>query len=372
MNRGSIIGIGILACLLVTLAGCSSNVNDIKNDNSEVEIKEDHQVERLENIVKDSSVIAVRRSNHLLLVNPENKEFVDLYQLQGDEVPLSNELFDFKVSPGHKWIVWYSSRKGLITYDIENKKVEVIANVNDWFNRNPYFELDDEKEIVYWIGNDGAVLNELNLETKDLSTIMIPYPFGNIFKVSPNNERFLYITGFSNQNSQSQRPRFMFSDRQGTLDSTFASQVELSSRFTVEWSPDNQGILTIFDDQVWFYPYSNPDNPTIFVQFEGGVGARDIKKLGEEIFVLDSGGYWHRYEYSTKKETARIPTDIAKELRKPIFYPWADQMFLISETSQDEENKFQRLWLSNYRGQKEIVLSHFGEAQVTTFNEQLD
>ncbi len=371
MDRSfSKIGLGFLTMLLITLNGCANNVNEPKEPITQELTQEENEVKSIDNIIKDSSVIAVRRSDRLLLVNPENKEFVDLYHLQIDEVPLSNELFDFKVSPNHKWIIWYSSRKGLLALDIEKKEVEVIATVTEWFNRNPYFELDDENDVVYWIDDNGAVLNELELDTKNLNPIPIPYPFGNIFKVSPDNERFLYITGFNNENSA--RPRFMFSDRKGNLDSTFASQVELSSRFTVEWSPDNEGILTIFDDQVWFYPYNNPSIPTRFVQYESGVGARDIRKFGNEIFVLDSEGYWHRYDYVSKKETARIPTDIAKELRKPVFYPWADQMLLISENSQDEDNKFQRLWLSNYRGQKKMVLSHFGEAQIATFNEQLD
>ncbi len=359
-------GVITLVVFSLFMSGCGLNTSSITETGIDEEIDQGGH-HNLDNLMKSGSLIAVRQSSRLLLLNPETKEFSAVYELGENEIPLGNELFDFVVSKSGKWIVWYTANKGLLVLDVEAGESALVAEASDWVNRNPYFELDED-DLLYWIGDDGAILNKFDLETKEKQAIPIPYPFGNIFRVAPNKERFLYITGYSDN---AQRPRFMFSDRQGNLQSTFASQVELSSRFNVVWTPDSRGVITLFDGQAWIYPYENPESPTPFVTLSHAE-ARDITRSGDEIFILDSQGYWHKYDYESRKELARIPTDIARELRRPQFHPWGEDMLLINEISQNEENRFQRLWLSNYRGQKTMVLAQFGEATVGDFSLQLD
>lgn len=351
----------LIVLITMTLMSC----NPVQKDNLEIQESDKHNNLSFVEFdqLKNDKLVVIRDQLDLILISPSNRKANKIYTLKKDELSLENNIFEYQISQNNKYVVWFASSTGFMALDIDKGSTWVLEKTNNWINQNPKFELANFMNKVYWISEGGAVLKEYDLESKKSINIPIPYPFGNAFKISDDLSKIIYITGYS---SDINRPRFMYSDRSGNLIKTFGSDTELSNRFNIIWTPDNRGVLMVKDNQVIFTSHDQPGRSQRL--FENLTEVRDIKRYDNYVFILDGLGYWHKYNFDSKDEIARIPTEILRELKRPGLYPWEGDNLLITENMRYDNIKFTRLWISNYRGQKEIIYPEFGQVVETNLD----
>ena len=349
----------ILGLVVLIITGCKS-AEKVAPAKKETNLSINLESVSLDEIQKNKGVIVVRNNMDLVMIAPTFNKMAKIYKLETKQLSLQGGLFEYAASPSQKYVVWFASNLGFVALDVTNQHSWVLEETNNYINQKPDFEFAANEDKVYWISEGGAILHEYDLVNKKESKISIPYPFGNAFKVSDDLSKIIYITGYSSQND---RPRFMYADRSGKLAKTFGSDAELNNRFNIVWTPDNLGTLLVRNGKVLFSGYENPEQTR--VEFADAGNIRDIKRLGQEFYVLDDEGYWHKYDYYSKKELARIPMEVARELKRPAIYPWDDNQLLITENMREDKVKFLRLWISNYRGQKQLLLPNFSQVTDT-------
>jgi len=313
-------------------------------------------------------LLALKKDSTLYLVDPQYPKPYPLYGFNTQEKPIAAELDHFNISPSKKWIVWYAPQMGIVALNVESLKTRTVQTSNDFLNNYPYVEFSPTQDTLHYITDKGNTFVSVDLNTFDETKIAIPYPYGNVFKIAPNQQKILFISGFG----QSDKPQFMITDASGKLLVQFSADIRLPDRHLVFWSPDSLGLFMIDQNMLRYLPIENTDSSLEFYAFEKDTNILSTALDKNSIFILTDDGYWHIVDITTKKETARAPLEIASELSKPKFYPWTGKHFLIEETLDANPGQFQRLWLSDFRGVKKIVMDSYGEAIVQTYPEVID
>lgn len=360
----------IFLSLSFFLSACSPQiVPDNKNDNQSFDNLIESEI-LLEDVLKGKHVLALSQNNNLFLIDPDFAKPVYIYTLNQNEIPTRGSYGQFKVSPEKKQIVWYSPQSGLISLDIHTKTTKIVEPASEFFNQYPYFEFYREKDILNFITANGNVLKQINLNDLSENLIKIPYPYGNVFKISPNEAYVLFVSGYG---QSGKNPKFMFTDINGNNSKQFEANTNFFDRTHVFWTPDSSGILLINGHKLDYYSLLNPNISTEYISLEEEKNINLIEGINENIFVYDNNGYWHVYDYLTKKELARTPTAIAQELNSPKFIPWRKTQFLIEETLKNfDDRTFNRLWISDFRGNKKIIIEKYNELIVDEFKPVLD
>ncbi len=313
----------------------------------------------LSEVLQGEDLIAFLSNNQLQIVDPVYAQPVEVASLKIEQMPVSSRLFDFQVSPAKKWIVWYAPRQGILSLDLSSQNINRIEPASTWLNSNPYFEFSPTADLLYFITQEGKSFNKYHLLTQQKVSFTIPYPFGTEFRVSPDNQKILYISGFNQLKTPTQ---FMFTDMQGKNTKRFTTQTELADRYLVEWTPDSSGVLMVQGKQINFYSYYQP-NQTRQLFSVPDRKIIDLKVVEDLIYVLEETGYWHVFSYSQNKIVGQTPAAIASELTKPKFYPWENKKFLIVETKQGLEHQYQRLWVSDFAGVKKLIIPEFNQVK---------
>lgn len=349
--------------LALLLSSCSPKI-DFENfqKNNDLENIVENEV-LLEDVLRGEKILALASENNLFVVDPEFAKPVNIYKFKDKEIPTAKKFGNFKVSPNKKNIVWYSPKSGLISLDIKSKETKIIEPASDFFNTYPYFEFYNQKDILNFIVNEGNTLRQVNLDTNAVNDVNIPYPYGNVFKISPDENLILFVSGFGQSKVN---PKFMFTDLITNVSKQFETETNLFERNNVFWAPDSSGILLINGKELDFYPVSDPEKPNNLITLKDDEEIEFVEKVGENIFVFDNKGYWHVYNFYARKEIARAPIVIAKELVNPLFIPWSKNQFLIEETIKNQDNEFNRLWISDFRGNKKIVIDKYNEITLNT------
>lgn len=356
--------------LTLSLSACSPKINPDNKANTQ---NFDNLVESeilLEDVLKGEHVLALSQNNNLFLIDPDFAKPVYIYTFSQSEVPTTGSYGQFKVSPEKKQVVWYSPQSGLLSLDIQTKTTRVIEPASEFFNNYPYFEFYKQKDVLNFITENGNVLKQINLNDLSENLIKIPYPYGNVFKISPNETYVLFVSGYG---QSGKNPKFMFTDIYGNNSRQFEATTNFFDRTHVFWTPDSSGILLINGHKLDFYSLLDPNSSTKYISLDEGKNINLIEGINDNIFVYDNDGYWHVYDYLTKKELARTPTAIAQELSNPKFIPWRKTQFLIEETLKNYDDKtFNRLWVSDFRGNKKIIIEKYNELIIDEFKPILD
>lgn len=322
----------------------------------------------LTDILKAKKLIAIANGNALYLVDPEYPKPYLLYGFNENERPVSRDLQLFSISPSKNWLVWYTPTKGIIALNVLTLETKLIQSADDFLNTYPYVEFAQDQDLLYFIADKGNTFVQVELNNNQSKKIAIPYPYGNVFKIAPDQNKLLFISGFG----QSQKPQFMITDKEGSLLKQFSAEIDQSFRHSVFWHPNNSGIFMPKANNIQFYAIDKTSEPEIFFSFADDVKILEISLVNMGIFTLTNDGYWHIIDVNTGKETARAPLAIASELQSPKFFPWQDKQFLIEESVSDNLETFNRLWLSDFKGVKKLVMEKYNEVLVQSFPEKLD
>jgi hypothetical protein len=164
----------------------------------------------------------------------------------------------------------------------------------------------------------------------------------------------------------------MFTDYTGNFSQQFFTETNLYDRNQVFWAPDSNGVLMINKNSLEFYSLINPDTAQIMFSLNKDSEIVKAGRIDNSIFILSKKGYWHVYDYKTRKEIARTPDGIAVELNDPEFIPWTQSEFIIEETLVDGDVEFNRLWISDFRGNKKILVPRYNDLIVETQLESLE
>jgi hypothetical protein len=316
----------------------------------------------IEDIIKGKTLVAVGNGSSLYLIDPDFAKPVEAYTFKEQEAPIKKGFESFFVSPDKNYVVWYSPIKGLLSLHLISKSLTVVNPASDFLNTYPYVEFAGENTLLY-ITNNGNELVKVNLSNGQKEVTSIPYPYGNVFKISPNNTSVLFVSGYG----QSQdKPKFMYTDIKGRFSNQFTTNTNLFDRTLVFWAPDSTGILLIKENALEFYPLIKPSEATVMFSLPKDNSIVTANRIGNTIFIFSKKGYWHVFDFDTQKEVARTPITIADELSKPKFYPWTSSQFIIEETIINGDTQFNRLWISDFRGNKKILIDRYNELLITT------
>jgi hypothetical protein len=320
------------------------------------------QAPTAEDVLKGDTVLALVMDGSLTVVDPDFGISAPVYTLQPEETPPLLQLNSFLISPTKQFIVWYTPTKGLLVFTLSTKAVSVLSPPSDWFNTHPYFAIHPKEDVLYFMGNDGRVFHRYNLSESQDTTITIPYPFGTRFSLSPDALHVLFVSGYL----QSPRPEYLFLHLPEGSFTRYSTTGELSERHIISWVSDSSGVVMPSSNTLLFYPVIDPENPQLVFTFPDDQKITDLQQVDGLVFANTSEGTWHVINPAIKKEQARIPASIAQELYQPQFVAWSAYQFLLEETLANGPETSKRLWLSDLKGVKKMVLRKYHSQTVET------
>lgn len=348
-----------LSFILTSCQWISNPSSNVPKEVLPIEKSENYQKD-LSQLIQSNAIIPSFQHNSLVLTDSITNKSLEVYKFTKENIPARRNIDSFVISPSKNWIVWYSSNQGFTALNVKKRETQIIHGPSIFLNTNPYIDFLQETEIVAFISDNGNIFNKVNLEDNTDNEIPIPYPYGNLFKVSPDGNSIFFIAGYGQVKDN--KPQFMFTDINGQLIREITTDTDIADRHLAVWAPDSSGIILVNNNAIQYHPLSNPDQATIIFSLPESKGnIIDIKRINDKIFLLGDQGYWHIYSYIQQKQVARTPIAIAEELNNPRFIPWTEQNFMIEETVIGDKKRHKRLWLSDFRGKKTIVVPNYDE-----------
>jgi hypothetical protein len=345
----------VIFCLIIGLSGCNRLTSQTPVNSS---LSDSHPV-TLADILKGEHLLAYLNKDQLYLVDPVYPHPYYIYTLKTEEIPPVTTLATFIVSPSKTYIVWYSPLKGVIKLNLSTMQTDTVWPASDWLNQNPYLTFGPAQDLLYFIDNKGTHLISVNLATKENNDTQIPYPFGNLFSISPDNKHIVFISGFGQTKTY---PQYMFTDIKGQQPHRFTTTTDINFRQLLIWLPDSSGILLTHDkNQLQYYSMAKPEKPEEYHRLEPGDTITNLSSLDGTMFIQVNNNRWQVYDLASKKIVASIPDVIAAELNRPVFKPWYQQHFLIEETIKPGQEQFNRLWVSTFQGTKKVIIEKYNQ-----------
>lgn len=309
-------------------------------------------------------LVATVSNNQIILADTQTPISTPVYTMKGDEIIPVFELFDIKVSPSKDYLVWYTPLKGLLALDMREQSVRTLKPANAWLNTNPFFDFDTDRDRVFMVDDEGTNLFTIDVATGRSEVTSIPFPYGTIFKISPDRQNILFISAFG---QTVEVPEFMYTTINGEDPVQFDTDTLLTQRHMVEWLPDSSGVVMISGDEssLTLVPL-NSTQPQVFYEhpMEGQINR--LEKIEDKLLYYTSTNRWHVIDPETLEEVGRIPREIAEEIHRPRFIPWYDKTFLIEETLRWDPEQYKRLWVSDYMGIKKLVFDEYDQVVIET------
>ena len=359
MNKSLIKRTFFLFFAVLALTGCSHPALNLKPSD---QINQPSSTLPLSEVLKGQHPIAFLQLAQLLAVDPEFPDPQTILSLGEKEIPPVVDLFTFKVSPTKHFIVWYAPEKGLLRLNLTSKELATIHEPSSWLNKNPFFAFYNDQDRLSFIDNNGTELVTIDLATSQKDITRIPYPFGNLFVISPDGRKIVFVSGFG---QTEKNPQYMFTDIDGANPKRFITNTALPKRHLLAWLPDSSGIVVVASDsKLLFVSSDKPNIQDTYYQTEGEEEIVDLARIDNLFYLLTAAGRWRVIDTTTRQETGRIPLQIAEELHRPKFYPWFNQTFLIEETLRLDPEEYKRLWLSSYIGVKKNVVGKYQETTI--------
>lgn len=348
----------LLVCLIgLSLSGCQAS------QSPPVLPKPSSTPISLRDIVAKPHLLVLLTNGSLWLTDPATQTRAEAYTLKVGESPSSVNFDTFKLSPQKKHVIWYTAGRGLFSLNLEQKKVTTAYKPTDWFNTHPYVAFMPESETVALVDSEGKTLVFVDLETNEVTTTAIPYPFGTVFKPSPDGTAFVFVSGFSTEATTETTYMFTSSDMQ--TQQQFTTLTEQVERDQIEWLADSSGIITIeAGSTLMYYAYANPENKRVFYALPEGEKITHVQRSGDYYFVASAQQTWYVLDQAGKLY-ARLPIDMVADLNSPNLIPYVDNQFLVDEVfAPSEQERFHRLWLLSFKGEKKLITPKFNEMYV--------
>lgn len=361
MNKSLIKNTFLIFTAVLFLSACTKNQTSTHNRNNQ---GQDSVPLPISEVLKGNHPIAIIQNKQLLVVDPEFPDPQPILGLGEKEIPPVIDLNTFKISPTKNFIVWYAPEKGFLKLNLISKELTSIHEPSSWLNKNPFFAYLGDKDTVIFIDNNGTEFVTINIVTNQKEITRIPYPFGNLFSVSPDGQKLVFVSGFG---QSEKNPEYMFTDITGANPKRFITNATLNKRHLITWLPDSSGVVVVSTkSELLFVSEKQPNQQEIFYKTSDDAEITDLAKVENLIYILTSENKWHVIDSNSRKEVGRIPLEIAEEIHRPKFYPWFDSNFLIEETLRLDPEQYNRLWLSNYIGVKKSIIDKYQETNITS------
>lgn len=314
-------------------------------------------------VLKGEHPIAYIQKQQLFVIDPQYPQAAKVTDLEPKQLPVTTDIFEFKISPNKDYIVWYTPHLGFLKLNLDNRQIDVLADANDWLNRNPFFEFDNSGQLLHFVDKQGTEFVTINLSTNQRQDQQIPHPFGNVFKLSPDNTKILFIAAFGQSTSGSE---FMFTDINLENPQRFTIQADLNQRFLTAWLSDSSGIVTVENGQSLVnVPFNNTNTKSTYFQLESDQIVTELRRVENLIYFFATDNRWRAVDTQTKDLVLRVPTEIAQEMYRPRFIPWYDKTFLIEEVYRLFPEQYYRLWLTTPLGVKKKIIDRYQEVTLT-------
>jgi hypothetical protein len=349
----------ILICFCLGLAGCQ-RINLISKPTV---INSDPIT--LKDILNGTHLLAAIDNQNLFLVDPSFPQPVVITKLSPEFIPPIISLDTFLISPSKNYLVWYTPQQGIVKLNLITKSISTIWPVSSWLNHNPYIVFSPNKDELHFIDSEGTKFVTVDVSTDQSRSMAIPYPFGNLFFISPNHQHLIFVSGFGQTKTY---PQYMFTDLDGTHPYRFTPKIDINLRHLVVWLPDSSGVVLVKDHHHLVVALLSKPNTLIpYYDLEDTKDITNLKSLDDSLFIETNHNRWDVLDLNSKALAASIPIEIAGELHQPIFIPWFDNHILIEETLKLNQQRFSRLWISNFQGIKKNILDKYNQ---TTLEDQ--
>jgi hypothetical protein len=324
----------------------------------------------LRQVLTKKDLVVLLTDGSLWLTDPIEQQKASIYTLKVGETPSSVSMDTFKLSPNKTHVIWYTADKGLFSLNIEQKQVSTPYKPTNWFNTHPYMAFMPGSDTAVLVDDEGKTLIFINLATNQVTKNSIPYPFGTVFEPSPNGQAFVFVSGFSEQATQ--ETTYMFTSSDLSTQKQFVTQTEQVERDQIEWLADSSGIITIENESTLMqYSYDNPETKRVFYTLPNQEKITYVKRIEDKYYVASASQTWYILDVAGKLY-ARIPIDMVADLQSPNLIPFADSQFLVDEVFKpSEQERFHRLWLLSFKGEKKLVTPKFNEMYVEAIDDSL-
>lgn len=352
----------IVVCLSMFFSGCARPPSKTTSEQVDAQMGKD----TLKSFRQENPGVVIAWQGKLWVIDPAFPKPEEIYTLDSGEAPVDQTFYTFLLSPDAAYVVWYTPQKGLLRLKLGEHKTTTVYQPSLWFNTHPYFVFDPQSpHLVYFVAEDGKVLVSADLETNKITQLPVPYPFGTQFRISPDGDRFVFIAGYGQSRGV---PSYLFMDAQGGS-RKFNGSSEVNERNVVAWTSDSLGVVMLKNHKTLHYlPFAEGgvEEDRFSLSASSSAYIVDIQTKYSYVWVVDSDHIWHRLDGEARTETARIPPTVAAELNQPVFYPWGEDGFLMEEVLGDNDIQFSRLWLSDFKGIKKMLMGRYREVQITT------
>jgi hypothetical protein len=354
----------LLASIFLLLSGCSAQKTSNQSPNPTP------STTSLRQVLEKNELLVLLTDGALWLTDPVDQQKASIYTLKVGETPSSVNLDTFKLSPKKTHVIWYTADRGLFSLDIEQKQVTTPYKPTNWFNTHPYVAFMPDSNTAVLVDDEGKTLIFIDLTTNAVTKNSIPYPFGTVFKPSPNGQAFVFVSGFSVEATL--ETTYMFTSSDLSTQKQFVTQTEQVERNQIEWLADSSGIITIENESTLMrYSYENPQDSQVFYTLPNQEKITYVQRIEDKYYVASANQTWYVLDASGKLY-ARLPIDMVADLNSPNLIPFANSHFLVDEVFKPtEQERFHRLWLLSFKGEKKLVTPKFNEMYVEVIEDTI-
>lgn len=349
-----------LALLIVVtmLPGCMSS------DKSVPPIPTSNVVEsNYKEVLNSATPFIYTQANNLIALDPLSQKNVPLTRLSSKQVPPTQTLSTFALSPNKRFIVWYTAAGGLFEFDAQNNTVSNLEEPNDWFNSDPkFYDFLHTKDAtaVYLQSADQLVLRDLQSRTSE--TISLKNSRGPSMVVSPNDESIIIIEGF---NQTDQYANYTIATITDGAVFNLSTKTEAHQRFNVAWSQDSQRIVVIEQSsQLTFYRATAPHSASSIPLSP----TSDISKLiagRHQTIAITADNNAFKVDYN--------PDNIIKIDTNNLFFSdiqaLSNTSWLALEEVRGDNIVTSRLWLLKDKAQPSLLIPEFTQQAAIKFPE---
>jgi hypothetical protein len=337
----------VMLGLTFWLGGCQARLNEAENE-----------AESLSYLGADS--VLLYQDKRLVNINTVTGLETASYPIPDEFLPVSFEYErTFKASADGSLVVWFVPAKGLVSWSLPKRTVKVVYEPTDWFYENPYFKFFGKTHDLMLVDKRGTEVVRLNLDDESYTTQAIPYPFGTIFKLSPDLTKILYIEGYQ-QTAGS--PRYLITTLEGEEVARIRTNAEVADRAMVGWTEDSRQIITIENqDEIAAYTVEASSKRSVLYTLAENERVVELSQQGRWLFI-GSRAYWYLFDTREMKLVRRLPVEAMSQLNRPkfVFAKDSAEKFFVEENIRSFETVHKRLWESDWSGEKRIVVPQYG------------
>jgi hypothetical protein len=342
------------------MSGCSSEKVGVQNSSETVVVGRSE-------FDPVSFDIPYWHNSALYAASATKRESVKIAEIDTSLLPPVITFDTFKMSPQRTFIAWYTPGKGIYALETEEmSEPTLVYQPGSWFQVNAYFSFHPQEDLLFVMSDEGRALTSVNLRTAEEISIPIPFPYGTVFQISPEATYVVFISGFRQTEG---KPTYLVTTLSGELIEQFETEAALADRFDL-----------VFADNTTFYVPGNNTLVEATIE-ETRVQLRQIEEKGKEIgkvilsgseILMATGEGITSLNRDALTLSDTVPMAAFDGLGRFDIYPYDSKYFLAIEYFRNNDKRFDRMWLIDRRGSKQILIPSLNESVVVDVPQDLE